>query len=150
MRNINQINAEMGARIKERRIAINMTQDELAERLNYKHKSSISMIEHGKTGLYVLDLFKLAKVLDVDPAYILGTESLTEEGTMTFGDVLESGLIKDNHKVKLIINEDNSILRETWRGNWYEDKILEHSSLDVVQIIFDQTKGWQIFLRGEK
>lgn len=67
---------------------------------------------------------------------------------MKFSDILESGLIKDGHKVKLIINADDSILHETWRGNRYEDRILEHSGLEVVQILYDPLHDWQIYLRG--
>ena len=67
---------------------------------------------------------------------------------MKLNDILDSGLVKDDDMFKLVIHSEDSVLRETWRGNWYEDKILEHGDLDVIQILFDNEHGWQIFLRG--
>ena len=67
---------------------------------------------------------------------------------MKLNDILDSGLVKDDDMFKLVIHSEGSVLRETWRGNWYEDKILEHGDLDVIQILFDNEHGWQIFLRG--
>lgn len=48
---------------------------------------------------------------------------------MKLNDILESGLIKDDDTIKLVIHSEDSVLRETWRGNWFEDKILEHGGL---------------------
>lgn len=67
---------------------------------------------------------------------------------MKLRDILDSGLVKDDDVIKLVIHSEDSVLRETWRGNWYEDKILEHGDLEVIQILFDNEHGWQIFLRG--
>ena len=66
---------------------------------------------------------------------------------MKLNDILESGLIKDDDTIKLVIHDEDSVLRETWRGNWYEDGILSHGNLEVIQILFDNEHGWQIFLR---
>lgn len=67
---------------------------------------------------------------------------------MKLRDILDSGLVKDANIFKLVIHSEDSVLRETWRGNWYEDKILEHGDLEVIQILFDNEHGWQIYLRG--
>lgn len=67
---------------------------------------------------------------------------------MKLNDILDSGLVKDDDMFKLVIHSEDSVLRETWRGNWYEDKILEHGDLEVIQILFDNEHGWQIYLRG--
>ena len=79
MRDIKHGNEEMGKRIKERRENLHMTQGELAEKIGYKHKSSISLIERGKTCLRIPDLFLFAKALNVEPSYIAGIDFLTED-----------------------------------------------------------------------
>ena len=66
---------------------------------------------------------------------------------MIFNDILRSGLIKDADRVKITIHEDDSIIKESWTGEWYSDKILEHSDLEVIQILYDPDHGWQIYLR---
>lgn len=39
------MNETIGSRIRERRIALEMTQDDLAKLLGYKHRTSINKIE---------------------------------------------------------------------------------------------------------
>lgn len=58
------INEEIGQRIKDRRIAIGMTQYELAQKLGYSGKSMISLIEAGKRPLYVWQIAPLCIALD--------------------------------------------------------------------------------------
>ena len=66
---------------------------------------------------------------------------------MKFNDILRSGLIKDTDRVKITIHEDDSIIRESWTGEWYSDRILEHKDLDIIQILYDPAHDWQIHLR---
>ena len=67
---------------------------------------------------------------------------------MKFKDILETGLIKDNDKLKITIHEDDSVLKESWTGEWFSDRILEHSDLEIIQILYDPVHGWQVHLRG--
>jgi DNA-binding helix-turn-helix protein len=62
----------IGDRIKERRIQIDMTQDELAERLHYSSKSSISRIELNKQNLTQDKIVEIADVLRTTPSYLMG------------------------------------------------------------------------------
>lgn len=66
---------------------------------------------------------------------------------MKFNDILRSGLIKDTDRVKITIHEDDSVIKESWTGEWFSDRILEHSDLDIIQILYDPVHGWHIFLR---
>lgn len=70
---------------------------------------------------------------------------------MKFNDILRSGLIKDTDRIKITIHKDDSIIKsiikESWTGEWYSDRILEHSDLEVIQILYDPDHGWQIYLR---
>ena len=64
---------KIGERIKNRRIELNITQDELARRLGYSDKSSISRMENSsKLTLNKVQL--LADALNVSPSYLMGWE----------------------------------------------------------------------------
>lgn len=64
----------IGERIKQRRIEMNLTQDELAKKVGYKSRSSINKIELSRD-LPLTKVAKVAKVLDCTPAYLMGWES---------------------------------------------------------------------------
>ena len=66
-----------GARIRELRIAKNLTQDDLAEHMNVSH-GFISLIESGKRGCSVDVLIALSNLFGVSIDYlVLGTATLT-------------------------------------------------------------------------
>ncbi len=68
--------ADIGAIIKKRRIELNMTQDELAEKTGYKTRSSINKIEKGCNDLPRSKMELFAKALNVPQAYFLSDDSL--------------------------------------------------------------------------
>lgn len=68
-------NGIMGSRMRERRIELGMTQDELAQKMGYTSRSTINKIEKGVIDLTQSALVKLADVLDVDALYLLGIEN---------------------------------------------------------------------------
>lgn len=70
------INEFVGRRIKDRRIELGLTLDELAAKVGYSDKSTLSRVENGKTDMPLKKLDKIAQVLDVAPAYLIG---FTEE-----------------------------------------------------------------------
>ena len=53
-------------RIRARRIELGLTVEELAKKMGYKDKSSISKIENGKTTPSVIAFYKLSQVLECD------------------------------------------------------------------------------------
>ncbi len=65
-------------RIKQRRIALEMTQDELAQRLGYTSRSSINKIEKNAQNLPQSKIDAIAKILKVTPSYLMGWETLEE------------------------------------------------------------------------
>lgn len=67
-----------GERIKERRIELGMTQEELATKLGYKSRSSVNKVELAED-LTLKTVRMYAKALNVDPAYIMGFDSLIEK-----------------------------------------------------------------------
>ena len=63
----------VGERIKEKRIEMGMTQDELAKKAGYKSRSSINKIELSRD-LPLDKVEQVAKILECSPSYLLGWE----------------------------------------------------------------------------
>ncbi|MDH6367520.1 MULTISPECIES: helix-turn-helix transcriptional regulator [unclassified Breznakia] len=62
----------LGSRIRNRRIGLDITQEELAKSLGYKSKSSINKIEIGENDLPQSKISLFASMLDTTPAYLMG------------------------------------------------------------------------------
>jgi repressor LexA len=65
----------VGDRIKARREALEMTQDELAKRLGYKSRSSINKMELNIQDVPQRKIKEMADVLKTSTSYLLGDES---------------------------------------------------------------------------
>lgn len=100
---------KIGERIKNRRIELNITQDELARRLGYSDKSSISRMENSsKLTLNKVQL--LADALNVSPSYLMGWE---DEINVDMDMNNNSGTISSN------IAPDSSESNNTYTTNNY-------------------------------
>lgn len=114
---------KIGTRVKNRRLELDMTQDELAQRLGYSDKSSISRIENSsKLTLNRVQL--LAEALNVSPSYLMGWE---DELNVDMDMRNNSGTISNN------IGSDSSELNNTYTTNNYytspcsqREKIVNH------------------------
>lgn len=62
----------IGEIIKNRRIELGLTQEQLADRLGYKSKSTINKIELGINDVSQKKIVKLAEALDTTTAYLMG------------------------------------------------------------------------------
>lgn len=58
--------------IKSRRLELDMTQEELAEKTGYSGKSMIAKIEKGKVDLPQSKILLFAKALETTPTYLMG------------------------------------------------------------------------------
>ena len=74
---------KLGDLIKKRREELNLTQEELADLLNYKSKSTINKIEKNINDIPFSKLEDFAKVLKVDLAYLLGWDIEKKEKSIT-------------------------------------------------------------------
>lgn len=61
-----------GERVNKKRKERGITQEELAQRLGYKSRSSIAKIENGDRDVPRPMIIELAKALDTTPAYLMG------------------------------------------------------------------------------
>lgn len=69
----------IGKRIRQRRENLKMSQDELAQLLGYKSRSSVAKIEKDGRGLPQNKIAEIAKHLHTTPAYIMGWEHEEEQ-----------------------------------------------------------------------
>lgn len=63
----------IGQRIKQKRIELNMSQDELAKKVGYKSRSSIQKIEASRN-LPLDKVTKMARALGCSESYLMGWE----------------------------------------------------------------------------
>ena len=71
-----------GELIKQRRIELGMTQEELASKMGFKTKASISRLESNDRKLPLSKLEKMAILLDIPPSRLMGWD---DDG-LEFGD----------------------------------------------------------------
>lgn len=75
---------EFGARVRERRLALGMSQETLADMVGYKHKTSISKIESGVADCSQTMMLQLAEALRTTPGYLVdGDEASIKPATQT-------------------------------------------------------------------
>ncbi|MGL6198689.1 MAG: helix-turn-helix domain-containing protein [Lachnospiraceae bacterium] len=68
----------IGRKIKERREALGLTQDELAKMMGYRSRSSINKIEIGKTDINQTKISQFAEKLGTTEAYLMGWDQKEE------------------------------------------------------------------------
>ena len=64
----------IGERVKERRLELGMTQEELADKVGFKTRASVSRLEGGDRNIPLSKLRKLAEVLETTVGYLMGME----------------------------------------------------------------------------
>jgi transcriptional regulator with XRE-family HTH domain len=64
----------MGEIIRQRRIELGLSQEELAVRCGFKSKSTISKMESGQRTTKQKNLLQVARALDLDPALLVAPE----------------------------------------------------------------------------
>lgn len=100
--------ADIGKRIKEKREALGMTQEELASKLGYKNKSSIAKIETGTNDIVQSKVAEFATVLDTTVAYLMGWDnerSEKKEVTLTPKDERDIEKILNSTREQLLTRE---------------------------------------------
>lgn len=79
----------VGKRIKERRLELNMTVEELANRLN-KNRTTVYRYEKGDIENLPMDILgPLAEALETTPAYLMGWDTSQSKDTATIGELLK-------------------------------------------------------------
>lgn len=80
---------EMGQRIKERRLAMEYTQEELAEKLGMQ-KSAIAKYENGRVeNIKRSIILKMSNILECTPTYLMGWDEEAPAAPSTLPPILE-------------------------------------------------------------
>lgn len=93
---------KIGDRIRIRREAIGMSQDELSRRLGYSGRSTVSKIELNQRDLTQSKIVAFAEALGVTPLYLMGIE---EEDT-TANSTLSPERAEMKNKIDKMSDED--------------------------------------------
>ena len=105
----------LGEKVKLKREELNLSQEELAEKMNYKSKTSIHKIEVGITDLPLSKVKELAAVLKTTPAYLMGweEEKTQEKENNIFSKLTDEELAKlekfKNMSTVMFMNEGTRI-----------------------------------------
>nr|DAS60481.1 MAG TPA: helix-turn-helix domain protein [Caudoviricetes sp.] len=108
----------LGEKVKLKREELNLSQEELAEKMNYKSKTSIHKIEVGITDLPLSKVKELAAVLKTTPAYLMGWEEdkSQEKENNIISQLTDEELAKlekfKNMSTVMFMNEGNDISDE--------------------------------------
>lgn len=93
----------IGDRIKRLRIERDMTQDELAKKLDYKSRASINKIELGITDITQSKIAAFAEALQTTPAYLMGWDDAM---TVAYGEGLINGWVERDKEKPVSIEGD--------------------------------------------
>ena len=94
----------IGSNIRNRRIELSMTQEELAKKLGYKSKSTINKIELGINDIPQSKIVQFADALDTTASFLMGwTEATPEEikNSDTIADITDR-LFKDSDYMEAV------------------------------------------------
>lgn len=111
----------IGERIKQKRVELGMSQEELAFKCGYKSRSSINKIELARD-LPLNKVSKVASALGVNPGYIMGwDEEVKEAPSIEFDqDLMELienyNAMSDEHK-KLLLDYSRVVVNNYKGGN---------------------------------
>ncbi len=78
----------IGIQIKKRREELGLTQEELANILGYKSRSSINKIELGKNDITQHKVVAFAKALNTTPAYLMGWDEESQKKNDILSDII--------------------------------------------------------------
>lgn len=73
--------AAIGQRIKQRRIELGMTQEELAHKMGYASKTTINKIENGINDVTQSKIIAFSKALETSVAYLMGWDDNLNKDT---------------------------------------------------------------------
>ena len=127
----------IGERIKKRRTELDLSQEEVANELGYKSRTSVFKVEQGITDLPLSKVKEFAKVLKTTPSYLMGwedeegnldTESLPQKEKLNYEEFMEQS--------KFFFNDEN--VSEEDKELFF--KSLQEIFLDSLKI----TKKWGI------
>lgn len=105
----------IGKQIKNRRLELNLSQDELAKRTGYSDRTAISKIEAGLRDIPQSKISVFAEALSTTPAYLLGfldpSAGLTTQQTQLLVDRFEASSEDVQKAICLLLGIDYASLQ---------------------------------------
>lgn len=129
--------------IKQRRKELHLSQAELASKVGYKDKGSISRIENGKLDLSQTMIEIFAKALECSPAYLMGWTSVldnqnaikeTRTNVMSAINKMQQELEEMKTQDYLIsLSDDEQLLLEMFRkaDGDVQKRILKYANMEL-------------------
>ena len=120
----------LGTRIKRLRESKSMTQDELAQKMGYKSRSSINKIELDLSDLPQSKISLFAEALDTTPAYLMGWDEFAMVDLKKATDYLSGGVwsienITESFTDKEIVDLANKKFREAPAAKKFFTQMIE-------------------------
>ena len=122
----------LGEKVKLKREELNLSQEELAEKMNYKSKTSIHKIETGITDLPLSKVKELADVLKTTPAYLMGWEEDKKEEVKTAARN-EKNFNKSFNKYSKLDPKKKKIVDDLINNLFDEMEDIEEEDIDVLK-----------------
>ena len=135
---------DIGKRIRKRREELGMTQEELANKLNYKSKTTIAKIENGTNDIVQSKVVEFAKALKTSPAYLMGWIDIAEENKPTkkeldlFGKntyenlvIIEMKKMSQKGKAKLLDTAREMVCNPLYNPNYEVEVNAAHARTDI-------------------
>lgn len=114
----------IGDRIKQRRIQIGLTVDQLADKIG-KNRATVYRYESNEIEKFPLDiLYPLADALHTTPAFLMGWE--------------DDKLIPDNNLSSAPHVSDKNIVRFAARNEPFQERILSDEQFAIIKGMLDQ------------
>ena len=105
----NELRIQIGQNIRQRRLELNLTQEQLAEKVGCSHEHCVQ-VENGNKGLSIQSLRKMAEVLNVSIDYLVcgRTEKTEYESILRLLDKLP---LSQLHRLERVLE----LFVETWQ-----------------------------------
>lgn len=97
---------ELYKRIKQRREELGMSQEDLANKLGYKSRSTINKIEMGINDITQSKIKAFADALQTTPGYLMGMEDNTSQPLLNDKDEKDIARVLSNTLEKLSYNSE--------------------------------------------
>lgn len=89
----------VGNNIRQRRLELGLTQDELAKKLGLRNRVSVSTVENGKEDLTTERVRQFAKALNCSPADLMGWDDMSLR-MITYAELIMQAYQKASTKDK--------------------------------------------------
>lgn len=121
----------IGEKISERRKELGFTQEELAEKMGYKSKSTINKIELGKNDIPQSKIAKFADVLQTTTGYLMGWEDEPKHNQILTA--------KDERDIARRLEETLSELEAGQDGLMFSGEPLDYETRELLKISLENS-----------